>query len=159
MHWGLSNEKVSAVKAEGDIQGLTLGNERVTNLQGRLKARMAMELEGYFEFLGPDDIRLKGSRVGIEFLLRDYQEGASLEEIALRYPTLSLEQVHATITYYLSHQERVDAYLARWRAQGQAAWEQQNRQPSEFVRDLRQRVEQQRRALQAAGKLSSPAPL
>ena len=118
-----------------------------------------MELEGYFEFLGPDDIRLKGSRVGIEFLLRDYQEGASLEEIALRYPTLSLEQVHATITYYLSHQERVHAYLARWRGQGQAAWEQQNRQPSEFVRDLRQRVEQQRRALQAAGKLSSPTPL
>jgi len=105
-----------------------------------------MELEGYLEILGPDDMRIKGSRVGIEFLLRDYQEGVSPEEIVLRYPTLSLEQVHATITYYLSHQERVDSYLARWRAQGQAAWEQQNRQPSEFVRDLRQRVEQQRRA-------------
>lgn len=63
-----------------------------------------MQLEGYFDFLGPDDIRIKGTRMGIEFVLRDYREGASPEEIVLRYPTLSLEQVHTTITYYLHHQ-------------------------------------------------------
>ena len=105
-----------------------------------------MELEGYFEFLGADDIRIKGTRIGIEFVLRDYQGGASPEEIVLRCPTLSLEQVHATITYSLHHRDSVDAYLARWRPQGEAAWEEQRSHPSEFLRDLRQRVDQQRRA-------------
>lgn len=59
---------------------------------------------------------------------------------------------------FIRHQDGLDAYLARWRAQGEAAWEQQHSHPSEFLRDLRQRVDQQRRALQAAGKLSSAVP-
>jgi uncharacterized protein (DUF433 family) len=49
--------------------------------------------------------------VGIETVVGDYQAGASPEEIALRYPTLTLEQIHATITYYLAHPGRIDAYL------------------------------------------------
>ena len=93
-----------------------------------------------------------------EFVLQNYQEGANPEESVLRYPTLSLERVLATITYYLHHRESVDAYLARWRAQGEEAWEQQNTHPSGFLRDLRQRLDQQRRALQGAGKLSTPVP-
>ena len=31
-----------------------------------------MQLEDYFDFLAPDDIRIKGSRVGIESVLYDY---------------------------------------------------------------------------------------
>jgi uncharacterized protein (DUF433 family) len=42
--------------------------------------------------------------VGIETVVRDYWEGASPEEIARRYPTLTLEQIHATITYALANQ-------------------------------------------------------
>lgn len=117
-----------------------------------------MELETYFDFLALDDIRVKGTRVGIEFVLRDYQEGASPEEIVLRYPTLSLEQVHATITYYLHHRDTVDAYLSRCWQQAEAAWQEQQRHASDFVRALRERVEQQRRALQASGRLSNPVP-
>ena len=49
-----------------------------------------MELKDYFEFIDNEKIRVAGTRVGIETLLRDYQEGASPEEIVLRYPTLSL---------------------------------------------------------------------
>ncbi|HSB69849.1 MAG TPA: DUF433 domain-containing protein [Candidatus Methylomirabilis sp.] len=117
-----------------------------------------MELEGYFEFLGPDDIRIKGTRIGVEFVLRDYREGASPEEIVLRYPTLSLELVHATITFYLHHRESVEGYLTRWHQQAEAAWREEQSHPSDFVRDLRRRVEAQRQALQAAGKPSSPTP-
>ncbi|MBM4467809.1 MAG: DUF433 domain-containing protein, partial [Chloroflexi bacterium] len=64
-----------------------------------------MELENYFDFLNADDIRIKGTRVGIETVLDDYLNGASPEEIAARYRTLTLEQVYATITYYLRNQE------------------------------------------------------
>ena len=61
-----------------------------------------MELESYFEFQSPDDIRLKGTRVGIETIISNYLQGASPEEITARYRTLTLEQVYATITYYLA---------------------------------------------------------
>ncbi|MEA3341849.1 MAG: DUF433 domain-containing protein, partial [Chloroflexota bacterium] len=58
-------------------------------------------IENYFDFASPADIRIKGTRVGIEIVLDDYLDGASPEEIAARYRTLTLEQVYATITYYL----------------------------------------------------------
>ncbi len=58
-----------------------------------------MNLEDYFAFLAPTDIRVKGTRVGIETILTDYLElGLFPEQIATRYLTLSLEQVYATIT-------------------------------------------------------------
>ena len=97
-----------------------------------------MELERYFDFLSPDDIRIKGTRVGIETVLDDYLSGASPEEIAARYRTLILEQIYATITYYLHYREEVDAYLARWRAYTEAAWQEQQRNPPPVVRRLRE---------------------
>jgi uncharacterized protein (DUF433 family) len=109
-----------------------------------------MELTDYFTFISEDDIRIKGTRVGIETVLHDYGEGASPEEIVLRYPTLSLEQVYATITYYLAHREQVDAYLARVRQQQEEAWQEQERHPSEFARALRERLEQKRRLYDTA---------
>jgi len=105
-----------------------------------------MELENYFDFLNADDIRIKGTRVGIETVLDDYLNGASPEEIAARYRTLTLEQVYATITYYLRNQEEVDEYLERWRAYTEAAWQEQQRNPPEFVRELRERMQRQREA-------------
>lgn len=108
-----------------------------------------MELKDYFDFLSEDDIRIRGTRVGIEIVLDDYLRGISAEEIAARYRTLTLEQVYATITYYLRYQEKVDAYLARWRAYTEAAWQEQQRNPSEFVQELRERIQLKQEALLA----------
>jgi len=102
-----------------------------------------MELESYFEFLSEDDIRIKGTRVGIETVLDDYLEGASPEEIAARYRSLSLEQIYATITYYLRNRAQVDAYLKAWRQYTDQAWQEQERNPSEVVKRLRQLRETQ----------------
>lgn len=106
-----------------------------------------MNLENYFEFIGKEAIRITGTRVGIETVLRDYQQGASPEEIVLRYPTLSLEQVHATITYYLANKDKLDTYLEQVTLRQETAWQEQTHQPSEFVVSLRRRLEKQRRAL------------
>lgn len=79
-----------------------------------------MQLEDYFDFLSPDDIRIKGHRIGIDNVLDYYLEGYSPEEIAANLPTLSLEQIYATITYYLHSRPEIDAYLlrlAKWREQ------------------------------------------
>ena len=41
-----------------------------------------VELESYFDFVSAEDIRIKGTRIGIETVLEDYLDGASPEEIA-----------------------------------------------------------------------------
>lgn len=60
-----------------------------------------MQIEEYFDFLGPDDIRIRGHRIGIESILDEYvHRHRTPEQIQRRFPTLSLEQVYATILYY-----------------------------------------------------------
>jgi uncharacterized protein (DUF433 family) len=108
-----------------------------------------MRLEDYFDFLAPDDIRLKGHRIGIDDVLYYYLEGYTPEEIAANLPSLSLEQIHATITYYLHNQTEVDAYLLRlatWREQRYREWEAN---PSPIVQRLRA-LKAQREGKQAA---------
>lgn len=97
-----------------------------------------MELERCFDFLSPDDIRIKGTRVGIETVLDDYLDGASPEEIAARYRTLTLEQVYATLLYYFHDRAQVDAYLEAWRAQAEQAWLEYERNPSPEIKRLRE---------------------
>ena len=72
-----------------------------------------MQLEDYFDFLSEGDIRIKGTRIGIESVLYQYiHRDQEPKAIAQRYHTLSLEQVYATILYYLHNKERVGVYLA-----------------------------------------------
>lgn len=106
-----------------------------------------MELDEYFEFINNESIRVAGTRVGIETILNDYKQGASSEEIVLHYPTLFLEQIHATITYYLANKEKVESYLEKVRQSQEEAWRVQQRSPSEFLQGLRERLDHQRRAL------------
>jgi len=43
----------------------------------------------------------------------------------------------------------VGEYLARWRAYTEAAWREQQANPPEFVRDLRERIQRKREMLVA----------
>jgi uncharacterized protein (DUF433 family) len=80
-----------------------------------------MQLEDYFEFetfdtpYGPvERIRIKGHRIAIENVLEFYNQGVSAEEIQrVHYPSLTLEEVYATLAYYLHNKEAVDAYNER----------------------------------------------
>ena len=69
------------------------------------------KLEDYFEFDSADDIRIKGHRIGIEDILNYYLEGYNPEEINNNLPTLTLEEIHATITYYLHNRAQINRYL------------------------------------------------
>ena len=105
-----------------------------------------MQLEQYFDFFAPDDIRVKGTRVGIETILYDYiYRSRSPEDIVAQYPSLTLEQVHATITYYLHNKEKVTTYLVNWLENANRRWEEQNRNPSPAIQRLR-RVAAERQA-------------
>jgi uncharacterized protein (DUF433 family) len=74
-----------------------------------------MQIEEYFDFLAPDDIRIKGHRIGIETVLDGYlHHGMTAEHIQEAYPSLTLEEVYATILYYLHNREQVTEYMANW---------------------------------------------
>ncbi len=101
-----------------------------------------MQLEDYFDFSDPNDIRLKGHRVWIQHVLYPYvNEGKSAEQIAADLPTLSLDKVYATILYYLLNKELVTKYLVTLREQLDAARAAQEADPKfQATRDRLRRV-------------------
>lgn len=102
-----------------------------------------MQLEDYFDFLRPDDIRVKGTRVGIETILYDFiHRNESPDAIAAEYPSLTLEQIYATITYYLHNKETVGRYLADWMDYGDRMREEQHRNPTPVMLRLRRLAEE-----------------
>ncbi|MFM6312356.1 MAG: DUF433 domain-containing protein [Dolichospermum sp.] len=99
-----------------------------------------MQLEDYFIFLSTNDIRLKNTRIGIETVLYDYiYRSRTPEEIAKTYLSLTLEQVYATILYYLHNKKEVDEYLTNWLEWGHKMREEQKNNPSRISEKLRQR--------------------
>lgn len=107
-----------------------------------------MQLEDYFDVQSPTDIRVKGTRIGIETILLDYlEQGLFPEDIVLRYPTLTLEQVYATITYYWHDRSTIDAYLSGWKAHGEAMRQEQTANPPPGVQRLRKLIQQRQRNL------------
>ena len=98
-----------------------------------------MQLEDYFDFLSEDDIRLKGTRIGIETVLYEYiHRSQTPEEIAKAYTGLTHEQVYATILYYWHRHETVSQYLKRWLEYCLQAEQEQDKNPSPFVQRLLQ---------------------
>ncbi len=105
-----------------------------------------MQLEEYFDFQRPDDIRIKGHRIGIESILYEYIHNAQTpEEMAIRFPTLTLEQIYATILYYLHNKEQVDQYLTDWLEHGERMRKLQEENPPPVVLRLR-RIRAEREA-------------
>ena len=74
-----------------------------------------MDSDRYLDFVSHDDVRVQGTRVGIEHLLTEYLAGRSPDELALEFPSVSLEQVHGVLAWYLRNRAEVDDYLRRWR--------------------------------------------
>ncbi len=56
--------------------------------------------------------RIKGTRVALDSIIYQFQQGRSPEAIQDAFPALSLSQVYVAIAYYLDHQDELDAYLA-----------------------------------------------
>ncbi|MFN8481600.1 MAG: DUF433 domain-containing protein [Anaerolineae bacterium] len=96
-----------------------------------------MELEQYLDFVAPDDIRIRGHRIGIDDVLYYYREGYSPDEILAQFPSLRLEEIYATITYYLHNRSEVDAYLARLNRWREQRYEESRSNPSPLAERLR----------------------
>ncbi|MBO3457296.1 DUF433 domain-containing protein [Aetokthonos hydrillicola Thurmond2011] len=83
-------------------------------------------------------IRIGESRVTLDSLLSAYHSGSTPEEIAVQYSVLHLEEIYASVAYYLSHRQQIDSYLQQRQRKSQ-------QQRSEFAQqynlaNLRQRL-------------------
>jgi uncharacterized protein (DUF433 family) len=100
-----------------------------------------MQLEDYFQFEKfpeCDRIRVKGTRVPIDIIIQDWKEGFLPEQIVSSYRTLTLEQVLATLTYYLHNKAEVDAYMQKREAAAEADYQEYLKQePSAGMKRLR----------------------
>jgi len=97
-----------------------------------------MQIEEYFDFLADGDIRIKGHRIGIEDVLYEYLcNGFSAEELAMRFPTLGLEHIYATVLYYLHNKEKVNQYINDWIEHGKRMRELQEQNPPPAILKLR----------------------
>ena len=102
-------------------------------------------VEDYFDVLSPEDIRVKGTRVGIEHILYEYiHRGKTPEIIVQQFGTLTLVDVYATILYYLENQETVGQYVEDWIAYCLQAEAEYDKNPPPFVIKLRQLREQKK---------------
>ena len=69
----------------------TEANPNLTTKEG------IMNLTGIFEFVCPESIRIKGTRVGIEIVIEKFLDGANPEEIRRHHLHLTLKHIYGTI--------------------------------------------------------------
>jgi uncharacterized protein (DUF433 family) len=91
--------------------------------------------------------RVGDTRVSLDSLIYLFREGMSAESMAESYPTLTLEQVHGALAFYLANQKAIDAYLA----EGQRAAELQNQQSRQTNAELIAKLQRARHASQIPG--------
>jgi uncharacterized protein (DUF433 family) len=69
----------------------------------------------------PEGFYLRGSRVPLDGLIREYWQGEPPESIRQHFPTLTLEQVFGALAFYLANKENVEAGM-RDRERTEAAY-------------------------------------
>lgn len=90
------------------------------------------------DFSDPPAIRLRGHRIWLEDVLYEHVYRAlNADELAARFPTLTLAEIHAVLLYYYRHQATLDRRLAEWLDASQRAWAAQQRTPAPVMEKLR----------------------
>jgi uncharacterized protein (DUF433 family) len=90
-------------------------------------------------------IRLTGSRIPLDTIVYEFNQGATAEQIQDSFPSLSLRSIYGAISFYLEHQAAVDDYLRR-RDQEAAAMRRKIESLPE-IGDFRERLRHRRAQL------------
>src|SRR3982751_6814757 len=56
-------------------------------------------------------MRVSGTRVTLDTIVAAFQEGATPEEMAQQYPSVSLGDLYQVVGYFLRHADEIHAYL------------------------------------------------
>jgi uncharacterized protein (DUF433 family) len=81
--------------------------------------------------------RIGESRVSLDSLVYLFREGVSAEGMVESYPSLSLEEVHGALAFYLAHQQEVDAYLAEGERLATLQHEESRRTNADLITKIR----------------------
>ena len=89
---------------------------------------------------------ITGTRISLDSIVYAFRRGAAPESMQRALPLLTLEEIYGAITFYLAHEQEIDAYLA----QAEATFEVQAKALNAAARTanpaLFQRLEQGRHA-------------
>lgn len=81
-------------------------------------------------------VRVAGTRVTLDSIVAAFRTGATAEEIAQQYPTVSLVDVYSVLTHYLRQTREVDAYLDAREALAERVRQEAERQfPAAGIRE------------------------
>jgi len=83
---------------------------------------------------------ISGKRISLDSVVYDFRNGAAPESILQSFPLLTLEEIYGAITFYLSHQEQIDAYLR----DGEIEYEKQRQREREADPSFYQKFENAR---------------
>jgi uncharacterized protein (DUF433 family) len=79
---------------------------------------------------------VRGTRISLDTVLAAFRDGATAEEIAQQYPSISLADVYQVIGYYLRHSSELESYLAHRRENVRATREvNESTWPPDGIRD------------------------
>lgn len=86
-----------------------------------------LQVAPLLDMAAPDDVRIRGHRIGLEHLVFAFNRGETAEEIVQRFPGIDLRTVYTLIAYYLTYRDEIDSYitdLEQSSAESRQAWEQ-----------------------------------
>lgn len=88
-----------------------------------------------YEFNGQPRIayRIAGTRISLDSVIYAWRQGESADGIVDSYPSLTQEQVHGALAFYLANRAELDEYLR----QGEEDYEQMRQQSWEDMRQNR----------------------
>jgi len=81
------------------------------------------------------------TRVPVGVVVAAWQRAATPQHVVEQFPSLSLADVYGVITYYLDHQQELDAHFARLQEEYERARLQDRTEHPEYYADMRQRVD------------------
>ena len=86
-----------------------------------------------------------GTRVSLASIVYEYINGAAAENIQRDFPTLSLEQIHGCIAFYLGHRGEVDKYIRDL----EDKWSELERTAEPASPELQHRIDEARKRVPA----------
>ena len=88
-----------------------------------------------------------GTRVSLDSIVYAFRRGAAPESIKRSFPVLSLEEIYGSITFYLAHEQEIDAYLEATEAELDSKGKQLNAEARKARPDLFQRLDTSRETI------------
>ena len=83
-----------------------------------------------------DAYRIGNTRVSLDSLVYLFREGLSAESMVECYPSLTLEQVHGALAFYLANQKEIDAYLIAGSNEADLQHQQSRKTNAELIAKL-----------------------